>query len=430
MRALRSGARLEHDVILLLTDAEETGLLGAAAFVREHPWARDVEVVLNFEARGTGGRVFMFETAPGNLDVVRVLRDVPEVSATSLMVMVYRVLPNDTDLTELMALGRPSMNFAFIDGVERYHTAQDDVAHLDQRSVQHHGVQALALARAFASGPLPRPATGDAVFFDAPFVGLVVYPEPLARIPAVLALLLAVVLVVRVRATTPRWIRDVTLGAAGAVGVAVLGVLAATALAVALAWMHAALGLDGRAAWNDPYAAAVVAGAGLAAWGAWWVVRRLTTAPAAHVGALTMLAVAVAVVTWLAPGASYVLVWPVLFALVAATVAALTTSTTLRATSRWMSSLVTLTFVVPLVYLLGVAMGIQLPGAAAAGLLTAVGVWLLAPHLDTERTTTAGGVGEQPDRITDTPAALPGSPPVAAAAPPGTARERESSARG
>src|SRR5215204_2651123 len=177
LRALRAGPPLAHDVIALITDGEEAGLLGAAAFVREHPWAKDVGVTLNFEARGTTGRALMFETGPGNLDVARVLRTAGDVSATSLSVTVYRSLPNDTDLSEVGVLGKPALNFAFADGVERYHTAHDDVAHLNPGSVQHHGAQMLTLARAFGDGPLPRPTTGDAVFFDLPLVGLVVYPQ-------------------------------------------------------------------------------------------------------------------------------------------------------------------------------------------------------------------------------------------------------------
>src|SRR6185503_3011005 len=191
LRALRAGPQLANDVIALFTDGEEAGLLGAAAFVREHPWARDVAIVLNFEARGTRGPSLMFETGPGNLDVARVLRGARGVAggvrATSLSTTVYRQLPNDTDLSELAALGLPAMNFGFIGGVNRYHTAEDDIAHLDARSVQHHGEQALALTRTLANGTLPRPRTGDAVFFDVPIVGLVVYPESWVPIIALLA---------------------------------------------------------------------------------------------------------------------------------------------------------------------------------------------------------------------------------------------------
>ena len=134
VRALRAGPPLAHDVMVVITDGEEAGLLGAAAFVREHPWARDVGVTLNFEARGTSGRSYMFETGAGNLDVARQLRHAGDVSATSLSVTVYRTLPNDTDLSEVAVLGKPALNFAFADGVERYHTAHDDVFYLDQGS--------------------------------------------------------------------------------------------------------------------------------------------------------------------------------------------------------------------------------------------------------------------------------------------------------
>ena len=43
-RAIKTGPALRNDVILLLTDAEELGLLGARAFVEQHPWAKDVRM--------------------------------------------------------------------------------------------------------------------------------------------------------------------------------------------------------------------------------------------------------------------------------------------------------------------------------------------------------------------------------------------------
>lgn len=53
-------------MIILITDGEEIELLGAAAFVDEHPWAQDVGVVLNFEAQGSSGPSLMYETSAGN----------------------------------------------------------------------------------------------------------------------------------------------------------------------------------------------------------------------------------------------------------------------------------------------------------------------------------------------------------------------------
>src|SRR5437667_5609325 len=213
VRALRAGGPVAHDVIVLFTDGEEPDLLGAAAFVREHPWAKDVAMALNFEARGTTGRSLMFETGPGNLDAVRVLRTVPGVTAGSVFTTIYRTMPNDTDLSELALLGMPALNFAFGDGADRYHTSRDDIAHLNTGSLQHHGQQALALARAFANGPLPRQRTGDAVFFDLPLIGFVVYSEKWAMLLALVAAALAVVVIVRSRRETTRFGRDALLSA-------------------------------------------------------------------------------------------------------------------------------------------------------------------------------------------------------------------------
>src|SRR6185503_612106 len=64
-RAIRAGGPPNHSVLLLFTDGEEVGLLGAAAFVRDNPLAHRVAMILNFEARGTSGRSYMFETGPG-----------------------------------------------------------------------------------------------------------------------------------------------------------------------------------------------------------------------------------------------------------------------------------------------------------------------------------------------------------------------------
>jgi hypothetical protein len=52
-----------NPVIFLLSDGEEIALLGAEAFVAEHPWADEVGAVVNLEANGTRGPSVLFETA-------------------------------------------------------------------------------------------------------------------------------------------------------------------------------------------------------------------------------------------------------------------------------------------------------------------------------------------------------------------------------
>jgi uncharacterized protein (TIGR03435 family) len=194
LRALRAGPPLRNDVIFLITDGEEKGLLGAQVFMRDHPWQGESDVTqpavtLNFEARGTAGNAFMFETSAGNEWLIRDLQAaVPQADAMSVAYEIYRRMPNNTDLTIFKRGGLAGMNFAYIGRPEFYHTAQDDVAHLDPRSLQEQGRYALSLARRFGNENLSRKYSGDAVYFPTPFTSLIVYPaswvKPIAWLAA------------------------------------------------------------------------------------------------------------------------------------------------------------------------------------------------------------------------------------------------------
>ncbi len=165
-RAIRHRPRFNRPLILLFSDGEEHGLLGAQAFVAQHPLARAVDVVINLEARGTGGPSMMFETAGDNAALIQTMSEsVPRPVTTSLFALVYRKMPNDTDLSVYEREGMRGYNFAFIRHVENYHTPRDDLDHLDRGSLQHHGDNALSLldkiGRSSATG-----RDGHAVWFD------------------------------------------------------------------------------------------------------------------------------------------------------------------------------------------------------------------------------------------------------------------------
>jgi len=165
-------------VVLLFTDGEEIGLLGARLFTREHPLAKGLRVVLNVEARGTGGSSLMFETTQGSGWLVeKFARSAARPIASSLFASVYRALPNDTDLTVFGAHGVQGLNFAFLDGVARYHTPLDDLAHLELGSVQHQGESVIATARELLASGV-EPAGEEAVFFDVLGAFLVRLPAP------------------------------------------------------------------------------------------------------------------------------------------------------------------------------------------------------------------------------------------------------------
>lgn len=174
-RALALDGPPPRDVIFLVTDGEELGLLGATAFFRHHPLAARAGAVINFEARGDGGLTAMFETGPNNADAVaQYAGAVARPSANSLSRVIYKNMPNGTDLSVALERGLPALNFAFIGDEAAYHTPLATPAHLDLGSVQHMGDQGLGAARAFAAR-LPQ-QTADAVYSDILGFGLIAYP--------------------------------------------------------------------------------------------------------------------------------------------------------------------------------------------------------------------------------------------------------------
>ncbi len=378
LRALHANDQpLAHDVIALFTDGEESGLLGSAAFVREHPWAKDVEVVLNFDARGTSGRSVMFETGPGNLDVARAFRSARYPTAGSVYATIYRLLPNDTDLSELAPLGLPALNFAFAEGVELYHTSHDDVQHLDPASVQHQGSNMLEMARTFASEPLPRVRTGDGVFFDLPLIGLVVYPTSLELPLAIFALVLVGAVVVRVGGGK----RAAVSGkreAGGGKGVVAgfVAALVAVAIAGAIGAIASAL-LDGPAIWSGRYAAGIALIALSATLAVTALAGRWSTSRGLHIGALVVWALIALSLSILLPGVAYLFTWPLLFAAAAALLRRG------RAVAEWIAAGVTLLILAGFIYGVSVVMlGVTGGGAIGLCVMTALVAMLLAPMLD------------------------------------------------
>jgi len=355
LRARKGGEPLAHDVIALFTDGEEAGLLGAAAFVREHPWAKDVAFILNFEARGTSGRSYMFETGPGNRDAASLLRSAGDVTAGSTFTTVYRALPNDTDLSEFATLGVPALNFAFADGVERYHTSHDDLAHLNPGSLQHHGLQMLALAKKVADGPLPRPQTADGVFFDLPALGLVVYPVGLALPLALIALVLTVI-VVRGR------FRDMAIGAAA--------MLVALLISVGVGRL---VNPTGPGMWSGLSAAALTLIIVALNAAVYLVARR--RAVEAWYGALVIWVLLSVATSAMAPGVSYLFTWPLLFAIVAAR--------SRHPIAMWAAAAVTILILAGLAFsVAAIMLGVSGTGAIALAVVVSLVTWLLAPLVE------------------------------------------------
>ncbi len=163
-----------NDIIIVFSDAEELGLNGAQLFVNQNPLSKNVGVAINFEARGTSGPAYMLmETTGGNSQMVREFANSnPRFPVSnSLMYSIYKMLPNDTDLTVFREQGNiQGFNFAFIDGHFNYHTKQDDINHIDHRTVAHQGYNLMSLLKYFGNAKLSMlSSTDDQVYFNTPF---------------------------------------------------------------------------------------------------------------------------------------------------------------------------------------------------------------------------------------------------------------------
>ena len=175
------GAR---NIIFLFTDGEEYGLLGARAFVDENQLAKEVEFVVNLEARGTTGPSLMFQTSTDSLQMLQTFsKSVQRPVTSSIFEEVYKRLPRDTDFTIFRDKGKMrGFNFAFIGDARKYHTAEDTVANADIRSMQHHGDNAWALVKQLAHSPAMEIRAEQAVYFDVFGRWLVFWNSPYSLI--------------------------------------------------------------------------------------------------------------------------------------------------------------------------------------------------------------------------------------------------------
>lgn len=385
-RAILSEGKPRRTLIVLLTDGEELGLDGAHGFFTGDPERSKVGVVINTEARGGGGRTSMFETGDDNGAMMRLFAGaVHRPVASSLSVFIYKVLPNDTDMTESKAVGLPGFNFAFIGRPQLYHSPAATPDALDQGALQDMGRQVLDTARALLAAPeLPGKAP-DLVFFDVFGLFLVSYAAWVGWVLLGLAV---------AGYAVAGWGR----AKAGAIGRGFAATLLTVFIAAALLWAFNWLsGAGPHVNYYDRLAAIPrLEAQGLLVCVATWILvtgwigaRRDEAVPGFTLGAaLPLLALAVFAQVK-APTASYPLILPLLLGGLAAA------ASRLGAVSGRVAAIVAATlgigYLLTIGHLLMEAVGPVMPMVAALPLaLAAILAWPLVRIAEARRTTLAG----------------------------------------
>lgn len=315
LRALRASAPLDNDVLVLFADGERVGGLGMQAFAEQHPWARDVGLVLRFDGKGSGGPLMLYNTLGANTAAIDGwLRAAPDIAGSSLMHEIHQLAPGALRIGAARLLGVPVLQFAHSGRPFGRERVLDTPQRYDRATLQQMGETMLRLARAFGSVRIdPQPASGQ-VYFKLPLAGTVHYSGalvwPLTRLACLLLVGAACIAVQRSGLRYPALLQALFI--VPSIGV-VLGIVAWQL------WLHVpAL----HRVWNPaapesalPYLAAICAlCAALFIFAQRRLVRRTGTAAALLVG-LGWLVLALLLASWLAPGASYVIVWPLLAAL-------------------------------------------------------------------------------------------------------------------
>ncbi len=177
---LSKNKEFNNDIIIVFTDAEELGLLGAQSFVDNHPWASQIKLILNFEARGSGGSsIMLMETNGKNKKLFEEFRkaNVNFPISNSLLYSIYKILPNDTDLTVFREhKDINGFNFAFIGDHFDYHTEQDSYERLDRKSLIHQADYLMNSLNYFANSDISNlNSDEDLIFVNFPFIKMISY---------------------------------------------------------------------------------------------------------------------------------------------------------------------------------------------------------------------------------------------------------------
>jgi hypothetical protein len=198
-RVLAARADRNWTLMILLTDGEEAGLMGAAALITDREVTSRLQAYLNVEAVGSSGAPTLFEAGPGNGWLIGPwARHAPNPRGASFGVEIYRRLPNDTDFSILKRQGIPGLNFAAIDDSYAYHTTRDTPERLSPETVRSTGDQVVAIVTALDGMDITQRSTTDSTFFDIGGVAALSY-GPVASIAiGTTALLAGVIAWVRV----------------------------------------------------------------------------------------------------------------------------------------------------------------------------------------------------------------------------------------
>jgi hypothetical protein len=227
-RVLAARTDSPWSVMILVTDGEEAGLMGAAALMTDRDVSTRLNAYVNMESIGSGGPPMLFEVGPGNDWILDPwTRLAPHPRGGSFVAEIYRRLPNDTDFSILKLHGIPGLNLAAVADSYPYHTSRDTVDRLSPRTVRQVGEQVIAIVDGLAHVDITQRTSSTRTYFDVGGTSALSYGTSISLAITLAALLFGVIAWVKVTAAAlraegiSRWVLScfwIVLGAAAVIG--------------------------------------------------------------------------------------------------------------------------------------------------------------------------------------------------------------------
>jgi hypothetical protein len=328
-------------LMVLVTDGEEAGLMGAAALMTDREVTRRLKAYLQVEAAGSDGPALLFETGPANGWIVGPwARRAPHPRGASFAIEIYKRLPNDTDFSIIKRQDIPGLNFAPVGDSYAYHTARDTPERLSSRTLTDTGENLSSLLAAFDTIDITARSPVTPTYFDLGGVAAVSYGPVASSSLTALALVLGVIAWVRTTAAAirtaglGRWLMTIAWSIVASV-VVVLAMIGVTwALRAAREVYHPWYAHPDRL-FVLMLAVGVTAGWCMSRLGQWLPPRAhgLRHPVVAWTVALPLWIVLASIALWLLPGAAYLWTLPLLTAGILLTFAPLPGEPWVRAAS-------------------------------------------------------------------------------------------------
>ena len=227
-RVLAAKADRSWSLMILVTDGEEAGLMGAAALMTDREVSSRLNAYVNMESIGSAGPPMLFEVGPGNDWILGPWAELaPHPRGGSFVGEIYRRLPNDTDFSILKLHGIPGLNLAAVGDGYPYHTSRDTVDRLSPRTVRQTGEQVVAIVNALDTIDITQRTSSTRTYFDVGGTSAISYGLTASLAITIGAMLFGLIAWVKVMAAAMRaegifrWVLScfwILLGAAAVIG--------------------------------------------------------------------------------------------------------------------------------------------------------------------------------------------------------------------